>query len=389
MSSRVLFLSREESRSRLRSSARRDVLSGPSTSASPRAASRRGFALTELLLVVLAVAALIGLVMWVQFMYITPREEGSHASTGRGKYGSLLPVYGLAVSEEQDCVAGGGQDGRLHLWRLSTGEYLYCLDHQQRGIKALAFAPGGEQLYAGLTSGDLVVWHDIFEFPLAVEVAAHAGEIFDLTVSQDGRFVATGGTDPQIRVWETGNWSLKAELAGHDDHVRCLQFTADGHQLLSGGIDGTVRLWDIERGEQLWMQSPHRGRSVDCIAIAPDGKSFLTGGRDTQIRHWDLASRQLLRTYGGHKADVKALCFSPDGTQFVSGSWDHRIGIRDLEQGEMVPMSGHCALVRRVLYFQNGRTILSSSWDGTIRMWDSLHAREIRQFEKPARPHTL
>jgi WD40 repeat protein len=75
---------------------------------------------------------------------------------------------------------------------------------------------------------------------------AHPTKIEGLAVSADGRFLATFGDEPVVRVWSTADQSEVARLLGHRGPVYAAVFTPDGSRLITGGNeDFSVRVWDL------------------------------------------------------------------------------------------------------------------------------------------------
>jgi len=63
-------------------------------------------------------------------------------------------------------------------------------------------------------------------------------------MTPDLGWIAVGGKDGQIRVWEWQKPKSKpAILEGHKGPVRTLAFGPDGRWLASGGEDHVLRLW--------------------------------------------------------------------------------------------------------------------------------------------------
>jgi len=67
----------------------------------------------------------------------------------------------------------------------------------------------------------------------------------DVSLSPDGRWVATAGPDDAARVWDAETGALRAVLTGHDALVASVDFSPDSATLATGSWDGAARLWDL------------------------------------------------------------------------------------------------------------------------------------------------
>src|SRR5262249_26479320 len=79
--------------------------------------------------------------------------------------------------------------------------------------------------------------------------------LITLALSADGRTLAGGGIDQQVRVWDVQTGQLRATFPGHSREVLDLAFTPDGQTLISaagpvkfaaGYVNGgEVKLWTV------------------------------------------------------------------------------------------------------------------------------------------------
>jgi WD40 repeat protein len=79
----------------------------------------------------------------------------------------------------------------------------------------------------------------------------HNGEVYTLAFSPDdgGRWVASGGEDNAVKVWDSHTGKLVRTFRGHTGLVGSVAFSPDGRRLASGSRDTTVKVWDVAQLE--------------------------------------------------------------------------------------------------------------------------------------------
>lgn len=159
---------------------------------------------------------------------------------------------------------GNDQTGRI--WDRATGETKVELRGHEHVVETLAFAP------------------------IAAYVAIR--ELADIKAPSKaadtvpGLYVATGGRDKIIKIWDTSNGQCLRTLVGHDNWIRGLCWSPNGKFLLSCSDDKTVRVWDLKSGARCSKTIDAHSHFVTSITWAksqpdngprPDGSTSTNG----------------------------------------------------------------------------------------------------------------
>src|SRR5262249_52576876 len=122
--------------------------------------------------------------------------------------------------------------------------------------------------------------------------------------------VVRGWSDGKAGVWDTAKRGLPATLE-HKETVLCTAISPDGKYIVTGSSDMNARVWQRETGKLLGDPIQHDGE-VRYVQISPDSKTFATATVKGIAQIWNLPARTSRGKAITHKEVITSLSFGPE-----------------------------------------------------------------------------
>jgi WD40 repeat protein len=259
-------------------------------------------------------------------------------------------------------------------------------------------------------------------------LGGHSGTIRALAISPDGKFLASGGKDETVHIWERHGQGFEEKITLTTDRItNGLAFSADGHSLFEAGErirdkDNVLGVWiasavtfsqrilqdtwnvDVNaiavsqktkllacgmgdknvllvNGVTLKPLSKLEGHTgeVQCVAFNKEGTLLASGSDDGAVLLWNTATSRLQATLSGHGDDVRAIAFHPAGKILASAGNDRTITLWNITSKSILKtLQGHTDDVLGLAFSADGKLLASCGADNTVRLWSVDSGVEIR-----------
>lgn len=257
--------------------------------------------------------------------------------------------------------ASGGESHQINIWDLNTNKLLsrhtrYYCDSKTGDVNSLKFSCNGKFVVStGFVSGashlrgletkgiQVLDWetekvisfipfrsNSITIHPIFYNIIA-----FDIVINQAHK----------IQFYDFRSKESLGTLEGHQKYVESITFSPDGKILASGSRDGQVRVWDLNDSWDSWdfndsnvssrSHSEHL-KAVNTVAISPDNQILASGSDDNTVVLFNLKTKRTTHKLNGHSNSVRSICFSPDSLILASGSADDTIKLWHVKTGVLL-----------------------------------------------------
>lgn len=175
--------------------------------------------------------------------------------------------------------------------------------------------------------------------------------------------------------------------SGHTKGVAAIRwFPQSGHMLLSAGMDAKVKLWDVATSRKCLRTFLGHSAAVRDICFNNDGSRFLTCSYDRYIKLWDTETGQCLGAYTTKKVPY-CVKFHPDADKqniFIAGQADKQAVQWDIETGQPVQFyNQHLGAVNTVTFCDDNRRFVTTADDKKVLVWEYGIPVPIKHISEP------
>lgn len=210
---------------------------------------------------------------------------------------SKNPIYSVAFHPSKNIICFGDREGRIRIFDLDKKVVIHTIYELGRRISEVKFSPDGTRLATGdLERGEINIY-ETNTYGMRQTIKAHPEGIYYLAFSPDSKLLASGSRDKKIGITPVDQkWPVQI-LDEHRFFVLSLDFSINNRFLASGGGDGKLIVW--QEKENIIEKMPYfvwiHG---NWVTTAKFFKNYLiSGSKDGKIRIFDYEKRQLLANF--------------------------------------------------------------------------------------------
>ncbi|MCG8698263.1 MAG: WD40 repeat domain-containing protein, partial [Bacteroidales bacterium] len=290
------------------------------------------------------------------------------------------------------------QYNHVYIWNFHKSKLLLDLYDKQKQIEDFDFSADGTKIITGGGNRMADVWeiktkkhvatlkgylNDFDERLLNHSYMYWAALINETCLSPDGNYIAVGRTGNNAKIIDFKSGRIHKTLRGHRRMVVSLDFSNDGKFLATGGTDGRAIVWNVESGDSVHVfkyRSPTE--IIFSLDISNDGKWLATSDFGGYITIWSLETGQAVRSINAHQGYGSfSIKFGPNGIYILSAGLDRKLKLIELDTGEKIrTFIGHTDLISSINFHPNKKWFITAGWDNTVRVWDFYNGMQVKKI---------
>jgi WD40 repeat protein len=205
-------------------------------------------------------------------------------------------VYSLDQIDN-DTMVSSSQDNTIQIWKISTGESVKIISFNVPVYAVRVFSVEFKQIVCG--TADLSNNLQIYNYEtgqLIQTLNGHSDEVNSIEILSE-QFMASGGNDFVVIIWDLFSYSIKYNLMGHTDWVNCIK-RLSSNLIASGDNYGLIIVWNWLTGERIFNLTGHLTTLPICLNSLDlyDDQTLISGSWDGTVKFWNITNGTLIRS---------------------------------------------------------------------------------------------
>lgn len=207
-------------------------------------------------------------------------------------------ISDLALANENNMVISSSWDKTLRLWDLKTGKTVRRFVGHTKEVFTVALSQDNRQIISAGADQGIKLWNTLGECKFTTETHNHTDWVSSIKYSplqktqskvESKPYFASVGWDGRLKIWNT-NFQIRYSFKAHKGNINALSISPNFKYVATGGKDKTLNVWEI-----MDLKAPSRnldaGATINQITFN-NKCQWVAAATENDIKVWDLMSNE-------------------------------------------------------------------------------------------------
>ena len=203
-------------------------------------------------------------------------------------------VSDLALANENNMVISSSWDTTLRLWDLNTGKTMRRFVGHTKEVYTVALSQNNRQILSAGADKVIKLWNTLGDCKFTTKTHNHSDWVSCIRYSTAWKtyadykpYFASAGWDGRLKIWNT-NFQLRGSIKAHKGNINALGICPNFKYVATGGKDKLLNIWDVMDMRATRPRIQYNDADSTINQISFNSKlTLVAAATDNDIKIWN------------------------------------------------------------------------------------------------------